>query len=281
MVEQSKSEYSFYNPKKDRWWRSPKKILIGLGTIVTCLGICVGLYYGYAAFNNYQINQQVSANQKADAKMKFKAATAQEKEKNQDLSFTQNDDIPDAKTIQRYRALPEKLNHVGLVAVPIQKGVTTPIKTTWINEGSSNKVLASGAGTIKGNQVIGIGNFAIEAHTVKFGNNTVLFSPMQHAIDVNKTPKVYLTDGKKIFVYEFYKESDPIKGRQKLDYSHGEVASDSRVQNDPLVTMSTCDEEERWDTNTKSRIIMTGHLVSQVNKYDASDFEKSLFPQIF
>lgn len=255
------------------------KWLKRLWIVVAILTLGIGSVSGYVLINHHQIEQQVSANQKADSKTKHHASTHAEKLANKDISFDQNGDIPDAKTLQSYRNLPEKLSFDGYIAVPKQNGVSTPIKTLQINEGASNKVLAYGAGTIKPNQVMGQGTYGLAAHNVGYGGGSLMFSPMQKGIDVNQEPKAYLSNGKNILVYQFYKESDSVKGRQVISYKGGgKVADDVTNGEDPRLVLATCDEPGAWNSHPENRIIMTAHLIKAVSFNGATDFEKSLFP---
>ncbi|GAK31538.1 sortase [Weissella oryzae SG25] len=267
--------------KRKKWF---KRLAIGTGALAVGFLIVLGAYKGYEAWNVHQIEAQVSINQKVDAKQSPKVATAANKFANKDISFDQNADIPDAQSLQKYRSLPEKLSFDGYISVPRQAGVSTPIQTLQINEGVSNKVLAYGAGTLKPNQVMGAKdhNYAIAAHNVGYGGGKLMFSPMQNGINVNVQPKAYLTDGRNIYVYQFNKESDSLSGRKVISYRNGGgVASDDVAKNQSVITLVTCNEDGTWTNNPEKRIVMTAHLIEQVNKYDASDFEKSLFPQIF
>lgn len=265
--------------KQRRPPKRPKKWLYWLAITFGVLLVAVGGYKGYEAWNNAQIIAQASANQKADQNKNQKVSTHSEKLANKDISFDQNSDIPDAKTLQKYRASSEKMSFDGYIAVPKQKGVSTPIKTLQINEGASNKVLAYGAGTLKPNQVMGQGTYALAAHNVGYGGGSLLFSPMQKGIHVNQEPKAYLSNGKNILVYKFYKESDSVKGRQVISYEGGgKVADDVANGEDPRLVLTTCDEPGAWNKHPENRIIMTAHLVKAVSFNGATDYEKSLFP---
>lgn len=276
-----KPQLSFYRPEEHRWWKSPKKIGIGLG-VVAVLGLS---YYGYDKFNHYQIEQRVSANQKADSGKKHKVASHADKLANKDISFDQNTDIPDAATLQKYRSSSEKLSFNGYISVPKQNGVTVPITPLQINEGASNKVLAYGAGTVNPNQVMGQGRYTVAAHNVGYGGGKLMFSPMQKdsSIDVDKQPKVYLTDMKKIYVYQLNKKSDNPTGKQSISFrNNGKIADDSQVKDGvPEIAMVTCDEDGLvFNWHPEKRLIMIGKLIKTVDVRYATSSEKSLFPAL-
>lgn len=265
--------------KQRRPPKRAKKWLYWLAIAFGVLVVAIGGYKVYEAINNSQISAQASANQKADQNKKRHVAEHSDKLDNKDISFDQNSDIPDAKTLQKYRSLPDKLSFDGYVAVPKQSGVSTPINTLQINEGASNKVLAYGAGTLKPNQVMGQGNYSIAAHNFGFGSGRFGFSPMQRAIDVNSEPRAYLSDGKNIYVYQFNKESDKLPGRKSIPYlKGGGVTADSLATDKAVLTMVTCDEPGVWNNSPKNRIVMTAHLIRTIDWNYATDSERNLFP---
>lgn len=138
----------------------------------------------------------------------------------------------------------------GTISVPVQDGVYTPINTT-IFEGSSNYVLAYGAGTIKPDQKMGTGNYVIGAHNV--ADNTSLFSPLQTQIDVAKKPKAYLSDGKNVYTYQL-NSWDRVSRT-----THGLVADKENQK--PKLTLITCYLEYPNFYDAQDRVVVTGDLV--------------------
>lgn len=190
-----------------------------------------------------------------------------------------NHNIPNAKELKKYQKLSGKIYSRGYIAVPKQPGVSQPIPSLIINEGASDKVLAYGAGTPRPNQKMGEGNFALAAHN--FGNNQTYFSPMQNNIDVNATPKAYLTDGKRIYTYQFNKESDAVSGREVVNYKQGSVLDNSVGKGQAILTMITCDEPGLFTLHPENRLLLRAHLVDSVPVAQATATEQDLFPQLF
>ncbi len=190
-----------------------------------------------------------------------------------------NHGIPSAKQLEAYQNLPEKVYGRGFIAVPKQQGVTQPITSLAINEGASDKVLAVGAGTPRAGEMMGDGNFSVAAHN--FGNDETYFSPMQRNVDVNAKPKVCVTDGKRLFTYQFNKTSDDVSGRTVVNYRQGSVLDDSVGKGKAILTLITCDEPGLFTLHPENRLLLRAHLVSSEPISQATDAEKALFPQIF
>jgi Sortase (surface protein transpeptidase) len=253
--------------------------------LTTVAGVAVigGAGLGVAQWQ-YHSSLKTTAVQVKQAKTKIVA--------NKDLTKTQEQtsvkygnsggglNIPNSATLKKYANSSEIVYGRGYVAVPAQKGVTQPISSLAINEGSSNKVLAIGAGTVQPGAVMGQGNFTIAAHN--FGNNVTYFSPMQNSIDVDATPKAYLTDGKKIYVYQFNKTTDDVSGRRVVSYKKGSVANvNNTLDGKAMLTMITCDEPGIFTLHPDNRLVLTGHLVSEHSVDKATASEEALFPQVF
>lgn len=140
----------------------------------------------------------------------------------------------------------------GSISIPVQNGVQTPIQTQ-IYEGSSNYVLAYGAGTIKPNQKIGSGNYAIGAHNV--ADNRTLFSPLQTQIDVSKRPIAYVTDGDRTYKYT-------LNSWQRLSRTtKGLIADQEKHKQTPQLTLITCYLEYPNFYDALDRVVVTGELI--------------------
>ncbi|KRN74802.1 sortase [Weissella kandleri] len=223
--------------------------------------------------------------------------------KSESKVYSSGSNIPNGYQLKKYHNSSGRLDHRGYIAVPKQTGVTIPIRSMQINEGSSNdnlqnKAMSYGAVTGKANQVMGeMGNFGVEAHT--FPDGRTFFSPMQHGIDVNKKPLVYITDGKKLYIYQLNAQKDssgkdsidPLKsydnptkipGERIIHQIHGNVMSDEAADGLAMLTMSTCDErdEQKFNLSPVNRIVMTGLLVETKPFNSANESEKLLFPQL-
>jgi sortase A len=241
----------FYRPHKKKKRRLWPKILIG-GIAIVVIGVAI--FYGKAYYDRQHL-QQISANFQRNA-LKQKITTANEKNRatNIDYDSKATANVPTATQLANNRKLPGSIYLNGYVSVPVQQGVTRPISLP-IYEGTTDKVLAYGAGTLKPGQMMGKNNYAIAAHN--FANNVTYFSPIQRSIDVTQKPKAYLSDGHKIYTYELSK-------RYVVDFTHGEVAND---HNQAQITMITCDEPGLLNLYPENRVIITGKL-TQTQAFD-------------
>lgn len=85
----------------------------------------------------------------------------------------------------------KNMDGIGLIAIP-SVGIKLPIY-----QGMTNSTLAIGSGTMKPNQKMGQGNYALAGHHMM--NPNILFSPLSR---VTPKHKVYLTDLKYFYVYQ-------------------------------------------------------------------------------
>lgn len=236
---------------------------------------------GATAYNHVSVKAASASAQKAALhKPAHVASTATISAQASKLDYgSNNHGIPSAKQLEAYQNLPERVYGRGFIAVPKQSGVTQPITSLAINEGASDKVLAVGAGTPREGEVMGHGNFAVATHN--FGNDVTYFSPMQRNVDVNATPKAYLTDGKRLYTYQFNKTSDEVSGRTVVNYRQGSVLDDSVGKGKAILTLITCDEPGVFTLHPENRLLLRAHLVSSDPVSAATDAEKALFPQVF
>lgn len=125
----------------------------------------------------------------------------------QTTSFSDNSYIQNFNDVTKYMGQTKGLYLQGYVAAP-DVSIYQPIYY-----GTSNQVLANGAGTAKDNQVMGIGNYAISGHNMGQyatwkvpvpDTSGALISPGTHfSLLEKKQPKVvYLTDGVNVFTYK-------------------------------------------------------------------------------
>lgn len=112
-------------------------------------------------------------------------------------------------------------NTVGFIAIP-----TVQIKLP-IFLGVANENLLYGTGTVKENQMLGRGNYALASHRTYEPN--LLFTPLQN---INIGDPIYITD--KNNVYE-YVTTD----KYEVEPSQSEVIED--VKGKTMVTLITCD----------------------------------------
>lgn len=132
---------------------------------------------------------------------------------------------------------------IGEVAVP-GVGINLPIF-----KGLTNDNVSYGAGTMKENQTMGRGNYALASHNVSgFNNNTdLLFTPLEHA---KKGTEIYITDKENIYQYR-------VDNVEVVSPEHTEVIEDHIGKTE--ITLVTC-----ADSKAKSRIIVHGLLEKQL-----------------
>nr|WP_244244615.1 class A sortase [Marinilactibacillus kalidii] len=131
----------------------------------------------------------------------------------------------------------QNLAAIGSIAIP-DVGLHLPILN-----GVSNANLLAGAGTMKPNQVMGEGNYALASHNMK--NPTLLFAPL-HRAEPGMT--VYLTDAKNFYVYE-------IVTHQIIDPTAVSVIEDT---DETLVTLITC------NVDGNKRLLTQGKFIESV-----------------
>ena len=133
---------------------------------------------------------------------------------------------------------------IGGVALP-DVNINLPIF-----KGVNNTSLMYGAGTMKPDQVMGQGNYALASHTssgfagINQGN---LFTPLQHVKD---GMMIYITDKANIYEYK-------ITSVRVLNRSHIEVINDQA--NRKMVTLVTCETR-----GSEDRIIVQGDLTKEI-----------------
>ncbi|AYG01154.1 class A sortase [Lactococcus allomyrinae] len=147
---------------------------------------------------------------------------------------------------------------IGLVSIP-DLSVNLPII-----KGDGYNTMLYGGGTMKPDEIMGQGNYAIASHHVSnvMGSryDGILFSPLQRA---RIGQKVYLTDKVKVYVYQI----DKIL---KVLPNQGEVILD--VPGQQLVTLVTCYSDDTY------RLIVQGKLI-KTQVYDNTT--AALFDQKF
>lgn len=133
----------------------------------------------------------------------------------------------------------QKLPVIGGIAIPDLK-VNLPIF-----KGLSNTALMYGAGTMKENQVMGQGNYALASHHVFniAGSTQMLFSPLERA---KAGMKIYVTDKSKIYTYT-------ITEVRTVDPTAVYVIDDHPGKKE--ITLVTCD-----DPGAVKRTIVFGEL---------------------
>lgn len=132
------------------------------------------------------------------------------------------------------KAANKKMPVVATIKVPSVK-LNLPVI-----EGVSNSAMSVGAGTLKPNQEIGKGNYAMASHHMN--NPKLLFSPLDR---VKKGASIYLSDGQKEYEYV-------VTEKRVIDAREVDVIEDKDGKN--LVTLITC------NANGKKRLLIVGEL---------------------
>lgn len=139
-------------------------------------------------------------------------------------------DIKDAKLDKRYVR--------GQIVIP-SINLDLPIL-----QGVSNNNLWFGASTMKPNQKLGEGNYALAGHTTD--NPSLLFTPLHH---IKYGDNIYLTDSVNIYIYK----TDSIK---IVSPNRGEVIQDD--DNNKLLTLVTCS-----DVKGTNRLIIQAKFIKK------------------
>ena len=144
------------------------------------------------------------------------------------------------KSVLKARFIDSKNGVIGKIAVP---AVNLKLPIYY---GISNDNLLRGAGTMKKDQKMGKGNYTLAGHHMN--NPNILFSPLAKA---KVGEKVYLTNGKKVFVYK-------LNVKRRITKYQVEVIND--VPNKKMITLITCDPV-KGVAHTPYRILLQGNLV--------------------
>lgn len=128
---------------------------------------------------------------------------------------------------------------IGQLRVPAV-GLDLPIGV-----GVKNTVLVRGAGTLKADQQMGQGNYALAGHYMTA--QRLLFSPLK---GVRRGDSVYLTDKRQVYRYR-------VTGVRVVDRHQVDVIDD--VPGKKLVTLVTCASARRGEPK---RLVVRGTLVS-------------------
>lgn len=177
------------------------------------------------------------------------AATA--KDKNANFDFRKIESVS-ASSISKAILNGKKQQMIGKIAIPSVK-ISLPLYY-----GLNNQELLSGAGTMKADQKLGEGNFAVAGHHMS--NGKILFGPLHK---VKKNTEVYFTDGKKRYTYRvsFIKT-----------ISQYEVHYVTDTYKTPVVTLITCSS---GTINEPNRTLVVAKLakVEKLNNQNAKVFQ--------
>lgn len=167
------------------------------------------------------------------------------KEKPATFDFEQVQSISDSEVYQSVIS-----NSKSADDLPVIAGIAIPELNVNlpIFKGVSNEALLYGAGTMKEDQEMGFGNYALASHNVfgLAGASKMLFAPL---VNAQKGMKIYLTDKDNVFTYE-------ISSIETVEPSATYVIDNDSEKTQ--VTLVTC-----TDANATGRIIVKGDLVKQ------------------
>ncbi|MGX7243843.1 class A sortase [Enterococcus quebecensis] len=196
------------------------------------------LIVGLALVFNTQIrNMLIQQNGKSYA---IKNLTPEEIKKNNEKDTTF--DFAAVESLSTEAVLKAQLENknlpvIGAVALPDVK-INLPIF-----RGLDNVVLLTGAGTMKPDQEMGKGNYALASHRVQ--DMISLFSPLEYS---KPGELIYTTDLNNVYTYK-------INYVEKIDPSRVELIDD--VPGKKMITLITC-----GDMNAITRIAVQGELES-------------------
>ena len=190
-----------------------KSILLSIGIgLVVVDGLIVGIFQAFPATavstaNLINFNTNTLGHRKSQKIYNHVNLDQLSPAQKKDVSFTDNNYVSSIHSITDYLGDNSKLYLQGYVAVP-NVGIYQPIYY-----GTSNTVLANGAGTAKDNQTMGSGNYAISAHNMgSYVNWTVpvpsvsggYIKPGKYFTSLQtQTPSyIYTTDGVNIYKYK-------------------------------------------------------------------------------
>lgn len=200
----------------------------------------------------YMLQQGVTASLEQSKEI-TRVEVAENEERTEDVTFKFEDVEPlSLENIVKYQGQGGRYS-MGQVAIP-ELNMKIPIY-----KGVSNYVLATGAGTMKENQKMGEGNYALASHNY-FGDKTILFSPL---VDAKQGMKIYTTDLENIYEYE-------ITSVDIIEPTKVSVIYDQKDKTE--ITLITCD-----DLNATNRYCVKGKFVTKYPAKGASQTVLSAF----
>ncbi len=153
----------------------------------------------------------------------------------------------DVQHVAKAATTASQRNAIGKLAIPSVK-MALPIM-----KGLSNENLSTGAGTMKPDQTMGQGNYALAGHYMT--NKGILFSPLKN-LQLGK--RIYLTDMSKVYTYQVV---------TKTTVDQTQVQWIDNVAGKKLVTLITCASATEGETN---RIVVQGKLIASTKATHAA-----------
>lgn len=205
------------------------------------------LLVGFALIFNNQIKNYLvkDTTQKHTISNVTREDVKKNEKKDATFDFNQVESLDFNLVAQATKGRDTGLDTIGGIAIPSAK-----VKMNLpIFKGVSNYVLAVGAGTMKEEQVMGHGNYALASHYMY--DPALLFAPL---VNVELGDSILLTDLD--YIYEYKTIS-----KEYVEPTRVEVIDD--VKDKQLVTLVTC------DVSGENRLIVQGELVRKVKGKDA------------
>lgn len=180
-----------------------------------------------------------------------KQSVAKNNNKKADFDFKNVQDL-DLQTVAKARASKQSVNVIGVISIPAIH-MSVPI-----GKGIDNTTLALAAGTMRVDQKMGQGNYALAGHNMAHGSK-ILFSPLYYDAKVGQ--KIYLTDMNKVYEYKIYQ-------RKFIAATRVDVVNNTPQK---IITLITCNS-----TGSK-RLMIRGNFVKSMKfKQAPVSVQKSL-----
>lgn len=215
-----------------------------IGILIGCLLIIGGLTYTFVNSQFFQ-GELIRYSQKQNTSHVSQKTINQNKQKQANFSGKATTEA-DAQTVFD-NTTKKDVPVIGMMSIPAVKMVN-PIINGY---GETGDYLALGACTMKPNQIMGQGNYALAGHYMD--SDTVFHSLNK----VTKGMNVYLTDLKQIYVYQ-------VNNVTTIDKYDVNVIND--VPNQQLVTLLTCVGMQQ----TPYRTLVQGKLVKTIKANNAN-----------
>ncbi|WP_251548098.1 class A sortase [Limosilactobacillus caecicola] len=220
--------------KKREWFRWTAVVILLIVSVVLIFNQQIK-YYLVGSYHPTVTKQTVKQNNKKSANYDFSNV--------QDLNL---------QSVAKARARKQSIKVIGVISIPAIK-MSIPI-----GKGVDNNTLALAAGTMRADQKMGEGNYALAGHNMAHGSR-ILFSPLYYDAKVGQ--KVYLTDMTRIYEYQ-------ITERKFIAATRVDVVNDTPQK---IITLITCNK-----TGSR-RLMIRGKFVKSMKfKQAPKSVQKSL-----
>lgn len=212
--------------------------------------------YQSSKYSMNSINKKVLKMNQDEQKKLGSKDTNVSNDNNKDVNHNNNlitFDFDDVKPISLKKVLVNQIDQSKKDNLPVVASIAVPsVKLNLpIFLGVSDENLNAGAGTMRADQVLGVGNYPLAGHYSYDAD--ILFAPIKK---ISLGDDIYVTDMKDVYTYKAYE--------------HGVISpKDSDIINDDqgnkIITLITCN-----DFQAKNRFYVQGMLVN-VNKIEDSN----------